>query len=329
MISVNKEQSEKIGKIVGSLKFKPSFYERDFIQIDSPLKMAMHFYSIGICHQTYHLANRKLNLYGWDYLEYGFLEILKNAPFLLEAKEIVKLSNSELAEKIKPFFAEDQNPDHCTLDNLDERLGLWKDMANGLLMHFDGKIENLFNTNDWVKTQNASNIYDSLKLFDAYSDPFQKKSGVFLKLIADANLIDIKKLENVILIMDYHMQRVLMRTGCVEVTDLKLKEDLQNRLPIKDDEIIRKVCIESMQIIANTSAYHPFKMNDVFYTLGRSCCNEKPLCRVKSCEKIPCTLTRAIVLQTHDTCIFQDICKGASDTDYLQFWQPQIKTHYY
>lgn len=329
MISVNREQSEKIGIIVGRLKFKPSFYERDFIQIDSPLKMAMHFYSIGICHQTYHLANRNLNLYGWDYLEYGFLDILKNAPFLLEAKEIVKLSNSELAEKIKPFFAEDQNPDHCTLDNLDERVDLWKDMANGLLRHFDGKIENLFNTNDWVKTQNASNIYDSLKLFEAYSDPFQKKSGVFLKFIADANLIDIEKLENVIPIMDYHMQRVLMRTGCVEISDLQLKEDLQKRLPIKDDEIIRKVCIESMQIIANTSAYHPFKMNDVFYTLGRSCCNEKPLCQVNSCEKFPCTLTRAVVLQTHDTCIFQDICKGAYNTDYLQFWQPQIKTHYY
>ena len=144
MISINKEQSEKIGEIVKTLKFRPTFYERDFIQIDAPLKMAMHFYAVGICHQTYHLANPKLNLYGWDFIEYAFLDILKNSPSLLDSKEIVKLSQLELIEKIKPFFAEDHNPKYCTLDTLEERADLWMDMAKELNTHFEGKIENLF-----------------------------------------------------------------------------------------------------------------------------------------------------------------------------------------
>ena len=329
MISVNKEQSKKIGEIVKTLEFKPSFYERDFIQIDSPLKMAMHFYSVGICHQTYHLANSKLNLYGWDFMEYGFLDMLKNAPNLLDSIEIVKLSRQELIEKIKPFFSEDYSPENCTLDTLEERADLWIDMAEGLEKNFDGKIENLFFQSDWKKTKNAENLYKSLRLFKAYSDPFQKKSGVFLKLVSDTGLVNLEKLENIIPIMDYHMQRVLLRTGCVEVTDLKLKEDLQKRLPIFNDKPIRKACIDSMLIIAESSGYHPFKMNDVFYTLGRSCCNEKALCRTNVCEKKPCTLTRAVAMQTHDRCIFQDVCKGAVNDDYLQFWQPQIQTHFY
>ncbi|MBN1650340.1 MAG: hypothetical protein JW857_03360 [Bacteroidales bacterium] len=329
MISVNKEQTKKIGEIVKTLEFRPSFYERDFIQIDSPLKMAMHFYAVGICHQTYVLANPKLNLFGWDFMEYGFLDMLINAPNLLIASELVKLSNQELIEKIKPFFAEDHLPEKCTLDTLEERAHLWLNMAQGLVMHFDGKIENLFLQSDWQKTQNAESLYKLLRVFEAYSDPLQKKSGVFLKLIADANLVNLDQLTHVIPIMDYHMQRVLLRTGCVEVNDKSLKEKLQNRKPISNDEPLRKACIEAMDIIAKTAHYHPFKMNDVFYTLGRSCCNEATLCRTHSCEKSPCTLTRAVYLETHESCIFQEICKGATDDDYHQYWQPQIQTHFY
>jgi len=329
MISVNKEQSKKIGEIAKTLEFKPSFYERDFIQIESPLKMAMHFYAVGICHQTYHLANSKLNLYGWDFMEYGFLDILKNAPNLLLADEIVKLTNQELIEELKPFFAEDHKPENCTLDTLEERAGLWMDMAKGLIKHFNGRIEDLFVKTDWRKTQNAESLYKSLRLFEAFSDPLQKKSGVFLKLIADAKLVNLERLTNVIPIMDYHMQRVLLRTGCVEINDAELKRQLQNRLQIANDEPLRKACIEAMIIIAKISGYHSFKMNDIFYTLGRSCCNETTLCRANVCEKEPCTLTRAIYLESHNQCIFQTICKGATDNNYHQYWQPIVQTHFY
>ena len=125
------------------------------------------------------------------------------------------------------------------------------------------------------------------------------------------------------------MQRVLLRTGCVEVNDQELKTKLQKRQAIKDDEPIRKACIEAMDIIAQTSAYHSFKMNDIFYTLGRSCCNEATLCRTHTCEKTPCTLTRAVILESHENCIFQTVCKGATNDNYHKYWQPQVQTHFY
>ena len=140
MISVDSEQSKKIGKIVKKLNFKGSFYDRDFIQIDNKLKMAMHFYAVGICHQTYTLANPKLNLYGWDFMEYGFLDLMQNSPHLLISHKIVKLSVQQLIEELKPFFAVDNDPKQCTLDSLEERALLWQDMAKVLLNYFDGKI---------------------------------------------------------------------------------------------------------------------------------------------------------------------------------------------
>lgn len=327
MIVANKIQSKKIGKIVKTLEFLPSFYEREFLTIDSAIKMEMLFYSVGICHQTYHLANPKLNLYGWDFLEYGFLDLMKNAPALLDSAQILKLSQQQLIEKIKPFFAQDNNPEKCTLDRLSERADLWLDMAKILQKHFDGKIEKLFGRAP--EAQEAEDFYKPLRLFEAYSDPLQKKSSFFLKLVSDSRLIHLNQLKNVIPIMDYHMQRVLLRTGCVEIKDEKLKSALQLRTPISDDTAIRQACIEAMRIIADVSKMHIFKMNDVFYTLGRSCCNETMLCSHQTCEKTPCSLTRAIRLEHHDSCIFQSVCFGAKNETYRSYWQPIVNTHFY
>ncbi len=81
------------------------------------------------------------------------------------------------------------------------------------------------------------------------------------------------------------MQRVLLRTGCVDIVDESLESDLKNKNPIADDHEIREACIESMKLIAETSGLSVFKMNDVFYTMGRSCCNEEMLCQSGICEK--------------------------------------------
>lgn len=69
-VIVNTKQSKSVGKIVGQQQFRPDFLKRAFlsIQIEKELKAAMYFYAVGICHQTYDLANPKLNLYCWDFL---------------------------------------------------------------------------------------------------------------------------------------------------------------------------------------------------------------------------------------------------------------------
>jgi hypothetical protein len=121
----------------------------------------------------------------------------------------------------------------------------------------------------------------------------------------------------------------LLRTACVEVQDNELYEKLVNKYSIEDDTDIRNACIDSMKIIAKESGYSVLKMNDVFYTMGRSCCNEKPLCQHHSCEKSPCTLSLAIDIPEKHSCIFENTCKGATDEKYRAYWQPVVETHYY
>lgn len=325
-IIVNTVQSSKIGELVGKLNFKDSFLKRKFLTlpVSNKIKSAMYYYAVGICHQTYHLANLKLSLFGWDFLEYGFMEIALQKPELLDAHYLVQLSPTDLILLIKPFFAEDHMAEKCTLDTLEERAELWLNMARYIHKSKNNFLEFTSNSKN-----NAEYFYSQLPQVTAYSDPLQKKSSFFMKLLEDSGLAQFGKDQELIPIMDYHMQRVLLRTGCVEVQNKKLKHSLQNREALTSDVEIREACIESMKIIAKTAGYSIFKMNDVFYTMGRSCCNENMLCQTHQCEKEPCTLTLACELGNHEKCIFHEICIGENNIDYRKYWQPQVKTHFY
>lgn len=325
-VIVNKDQSIKIGKLVGQLRFKEEFLKRRFLnpQFDDELKAAMYYYAVGICHQTYHLAHPALNLYGWDYLEYGFMEIAKQKPELLNADFLVQLTPHELISFIKPFFSPNHDPKNCTLDALEERAHLWINMALLIKKNKKSHLEYFTQSNGEAKY-----FYENLSKCQAYADPLKKKTSFLMKLLMESHVVYFSNEQDLIPIMDYHMQRVLLRTGCVEVLDKSLNRALKNRSPLENDLEIREACIESMKLIARTSGFSIFKMNDVFYTLGRSCCNENMLCQNNICEKSPCSLSLAVYLENHVHCIFQSICTGAVNEEYRKFWQPQISTHFY
>ncbi len=125
------------------------------------------------------------------------------------------------------------------------------------------------------------------------------------------------------------MQRVLLRFGCLEIHNAKLMNDLQGKVQLSSDEPVREACIESMKIIAGHCHHELLKMNDFFWTLGRSCCNETTLCTTGQCSKNPCTFFTLVDIPSHTTCVFQDSCKGFGDENYRKLWEPMVQTHYY
>ncbi|MEZ5195634.1 MAG: hypothetical protein R2764_04335 [Bacteroidales bacterium] len=145
----------------------------------------------------------------------------------------------------------------------------------------------------------------------------------------DAGIIRIKDPENAIPIMDYHMQRVLLRMGCAEVLDSGLKNKLMNREHLDSDSEVRKACIEAVRVISKESGHPIMKINDFFWSLGRSCCNETTLCNDRMCIKEPCTFNLMVEIDSHEKCTFETSCKGAQDNSYRSLWEPIIKTHYY
>jgi len=328
---VNPEKCNGVAKIISGLVLKKDFYQRNYLQhfTDTETLLRMHFFAVAICHQTHHLYHPGLNLFGWDYLEHVFVKLAKEKSDLLNPLFLAGLQTENLVNRLKPEFSYDKNPENCTLDRLDQRASLMIECSERILDEYGGNLTNLLEKCDGYILKGGSGLYELLPRFEAFSDPLQKKSTFLIKLLMEAGLIKIKDPGNFIPIMDYHMQRVLLRLGCVEITDENYRKEIISRKVLKTDEPIRSLCVEAFRLIASDSGHPVTKMNDFFWSLGRSCCHQTTLCTNHFCEKLPCTFTQIVDLKNHNHCTFQEICPGSFDKKFRDLWQPVVETHFY
>lgn len=328
---LNLQQCARVAKSIQPLQLKAEFYQREYLNVDADeeTKFRMHFFAVAICHQTHQLYHPKLNIYGWDFIEHVFVNLAQHKDSLLKPEYLGAASVHEIASGLEVAFAHEKKPLACSLDRLDERARLMQEASNILISKYSGKVSNIFRKAGEMLIHEEKGLYHLLSQMEAFADPQQKKSTFLIKLLEEDGLVKIKDPENFIPIMDYHMQRVLLRLGCVEITDAALREKIQKREILQTDEPIRQLCIEAFKVIAENSGHPVTKMNDFFWSLGRSCCHETTLCTDKVCSKSPCTFTEIVEVEDHRQCIFQDICPGAVDEKYRNMWQPVVATHYY
>ena len=321
----------KTAELIKAVHLRKSFYERPFLQVSAPdeIRLRGYFYAVAMCHQTYHLHHKLLNLYGWDYLEHVFIRLMQEQDGLLHPGALAKMPVSILHDKLAILFSIDGSMEASTLDRLDERAGMLIELDNFVEERFHGKLEKLVSETNWKLHNQGNGFYEFLPSLTAFADPLRKKITFLLKLLEEAGIMTILDPENIVPIMDYHMQRVLLRMGCVEIEDEALHYKLENRYPLADDVQIRKTCIDAFSLIASNSGHPVTKLNDFFWSLGRSCCNEKPLCQEGYCEKEPCTFFEIVDIEEHTTCFFMSCCKGYSNEKYRCLWQPMVETNYY
>ncbi|HEX7412075.1 MAG TPA: hypothetical protein VF298_08055 [Bacteroidales bacterium] len=331
LVVINEKKSTETGLLLKTLKLRKKFYQRPFLVVPAPLETRLRalFYSVAICHQTYTLKNDELGLFGWDYLEYVFTRLMKSQDEFLLPGAMLPANIAALSSRLAHLFSPDGLPKNTSLDRLEERVLFLINLDAFIDIHFDSSLVKLLKTADGKLLNQGKGFYEILPAALAFTDPMKKKITFLLKLLEEAGLVVIADKTNFLPIMDYHMQRVLLRLGCVEITDPYLHEKLSNHDSLESDEEIRSACIESFRIIAEVSGHQVTKLNDFFWSLGRSCCNEKPLCQFHRCEKEPCTFFQIVDLKEHKTCAFEQTCMGFSNEAYRNLWQPMVETHYY
>jgi len=327
----NEAQCLRIAECLKNYQFRESFYKRDFLNIQAPEEtlFRMYVYSVAICHQTQNLYSRKLNLWGWEYIEHVFTQMGRNNSPFLQSGIICSLTFNDLCKRLASMFSDDGHPLNTTLDRLSERASFLAETDHKLQTAYKGSFARLVKDSKQKLLNQGSGMYESLEGFKAFSDPMRKKSTFLLKLLMDAGLIKIKDPEHFIPIMDYHMQRVLLRSGCVDIQSDKLASKLRKREPVSSDVKVRMACIEAFRIIAKESGMPVVRLNDFFWSLGRSCCHEKLLCQISECEKKPCTFSMIVATEPHDICSLSEVCFGNSREEFRTLWQPVVETHYY
>ncbi len=326
--TVNIDQCKAIAKVLAKLQINPAVYQREYLSfpLQAESKLRMFLFTIAICQQTHTLINRKLNLVGFNYLEKVFLDLAKTHSELLDPFFVARQTPQALSARLALHFSETGDAKDCTLDRLDERSCLLIDMSQKLVKNYSGQLSALFSESLGY----LQDIYERLYDFEAYSDPLRKKSSLLLHFAHNTGLLTIKDLDNLMPIMDYHMQRVLLRFGCVEILDNELRSALVNQESMKSDEEIRACSIQAVQQLARHSGHDVFSIHDFLWPLGRSCCKEKPLCTHGTCDKSPCTFSSFVMLPSqHTHCTFEGVCKGSTNNEYRKLWQPVVDTHYY
>ncbi|HSX11302.1 MAG TPA: queuosine salvage family protein [Chlamydiales bacterium] len=330
-VRVSVDQCKAIGKVLQTLSIKPTVYRREYFSLNVPAetKLRMFFFSIGICQQTHTLIHRKLNLVGFNYLEKIFADLAKANSELLDPFFVKNQTPQALSKRFSSLFSETGDPKDCTLDRLDERSRLCIDMSHKLVENYGGQVGALV-----AKSQGClageEGIYNLASHFEAYSDPLKKKSSLFVTFAHQVGLFAIQDVENLIPVMDYHVQRVLLRFGCVEILDEALRQALLKQEKLPSDEEIRSASIDAVHQLAHYSGHSLFNIHDFLWPLGRSCCKEKPLCQHGLCDKTPCTFDSFVQLPSrHTHCVFEGTCKGSLKEEYRNLWQPLVDTHYY
>ena len=314
-----------------TLKLRPGHYAREYLtlDVDPETKMRAHFFVAAICHQAHTLKSEKLNLVGWSYLEHAFTELMKQNSKLLDPNYLVELSASGLGNQLAMLFSDDGTLENTTLDRLEERAGFMIEIGKIIIEKYQGRLENMISQSNGYLIKDGRGLYELLEQFEPFNDPFRKKSTIFIMTISGANLVKIKDPENFISPMDYHVMRVLLRMGCVEINDDELEQKLKSHTPIASDQEIRAACIKAMHAIAKEAGINVLYLDDMFWPLGRSCCHRSILCQSNKCDKDPCAFFETVDIQSHDKCEFQEVCKGSQNERYRKFWQPIVETHFY
>lgn len=331
MVRTNHVKSRAVGEILKGYKIRDKFFDRLFLKnnFTDEQRLSMLFNAVAICHQTRNLYSPSHNLYGWDYIEKAFTDLAENNNPLLCPDIVMKLSPGELQNRLLCIFSDTGDARNSSLDNIEERAKLYFSINKLIINKYQGLFSEFLSSTGNLLFNNGKGFCELLAESNAFSDPQYKKSSFLLKLLIDAGLYQFKDKQNYIPIVDYHMQRVLLRLGCVEVNDLEYDFKLKNNIPIETDMPVRLACIDAFNTISKISGLEVWVMNDIFWPLGRSCCNEITLCTDKRCSKNPCTFDLMIEATQHNQCIFEGVCQGYLSGLPKEYNEPNVETHYY
>ena len=156
----------------------------------------------------------------------------------------------------------------------------------------------------------AAALLERLATLPGYAeDPLAKKANLLAIILANRpeRFLDMRDPESITPIVDYHLMRSCLRTGCVAIVDDDLRSRLESRRWVDEAEEaeIRGACFDAIQALVETSGLGQASVDGFFFSNGRRVCVEveQPLC---------------------DECVAHDACARRTE-----LFQPVIRTSAY
>jgi len=235
------------------------------------------------------------------------------------------------ADNLAQVFSVSGRPADCALRRLDERAEILRDAATRLLRDFGGEAANLLEqTGGRLRRPDGRGLMDMLEQYAGYTDPHFKKGFVLVKTLESLGVWRAEDRQNLFIPVDYHLMRVALRSGMVEV-EPAVGDLLRRREPADDalDETIRGAVKLAFKRVEETSGVDIFELDELFWTLGRSCCHYARPPRCHACDFTHCTVMRSFDYRCPGECPLSGACRGSLDAAYAALFETQIVTVYY
>lgn len=208
-------------------------------------------------------------LKGSDYLWYKTHKIFKTDKDKLSLNNLAKITIDEFND----LYADDNG--NFIMPMSKERVALWNNYAKDMLYLKLTPYKIVYKSNKSKKT--IEYFINCLKKISGYNeDPLLKKAYLLcLILIIRPEKFLVADSKNLKPIVDYHIQRSLLRMGIVEITDEKLLKKVVERilLSAKEEEKVRKKCYEAIENILKYSNKNLSEI-DYFFFVNRVNCPE-------------------------------------------------------
>jgi len=299
-------------------------------KLDRETALRVLFFFSVINHDTRGLRGlvRGRPVRGSDYLLHLLAALAEDDPSVLDP---AKLAELELSEFISWFG---QPGEACLPRRPAERVELLRDAAGKLLKWYGGRVSSLLDACGG-RLGGPGGLRERLSAFKAFSDPLAKKTMVFAILAKLEGLWKPSDPENITVGVDYHLQRVALRTGMVKVLDGRLREKLIKRRFVSAEEhhAIRSACLRAYELVGREASLSQLEVDQVFWHLGRSCCRvREPSCSLEApCKRSSdiCSLVKSTDYACQGCCLLEGACEASRDPSLLQLAEPKVITYYY
>jgi hypothetical protein len=140
--------------------------------------------------------------------------------------------------------------DDETVADAGRRAQLWRDLAAGLLLAYDGSAQSLLDS----AGGRLDDLLDRLGAFDAYADPLAKKAQLFAKICERRGWLSVSDPKNWEVSADNVLMRLALRSGLVGEGDL---------------DQVRAETRDAFKRIALETRISPPELDDMLWELGR------------------------------------------------------------
>jgi hypothetical protein len=330
-LRIDIDQCRALGEIALRLPNRPEYFmPRAPAGTTAVTEALFWIVSSAICQQTRTLrgviGGRALR--GSDYLIAALRQHLARHPEMWTAKALPTWTVEELRRAV----SDEGDPTTSTLDREEERLALLRGVAEVLDTGYGGSAMELFESSD----RRVATLLGRLAAIPAYADPVQKKSHLLLIFLHERGLWPLADPESLEIAIDYHIMRVALRSGIVEVEDDALRRQLVDEVPADEatDTAVRTTVRNACRrVLRETAGLTPFRLDNLLWMVGRNCCfyEHPPVCtRPKACwKRAACSLLEAFPHDCGLSCPLSPVCRGARDEAHRSLRETKFDTHFY